>query len=79
MAENVLLTLQHLVQDVVAPDVRELKAIVQANQEITEAKLERILAEIRASRAEEKAVTTGMIAALSERIAVLETKLASKP
>ena len=42
MAENVLQTLQQLVQDVIAPDVRELKVRVAANHESLTEKIDSV-------------------------------------
>lgn len=92
MSDNILQTLQHLVQDVIAPDVRELKAN-QAAQEKQIAALERhmdvrfnaseqkidarfdaLMSAIAESRAQSELSGMRVIAALSERVAVLEAQ-----
>ncbi len=120
-SENILKTIQHIVQDVVSPDVRELKARAEALQieiaslqkqiderfasaestskarfaaadarvngleakmdarfDALEAKMDArfdiLLAAIRQSRAETELTSVKLFAALSERVAVLESQ-----
>ncbi len=85
MADNVLQTLQRLVQDVIAPDVRELKVRVNSlentmNERFTllqkqsEAQFNALMAAISESRAQSELTSFKTIAALSERVAVLEAR-----
>jgi DNA-binding TFAR19-related protein (PDSD5 family) len=84
MSENVVETLQKLIQDVVAPDVRELKVRMTALEKQTEtqynalrdqqdANFKAIMAAIGESRAKSDLETYKLIAALSERVTALET------
>lgn len=91
--ENALQTLQRIVQDVLAPDVRELKVrvaslekqvdvrfdamdqkLVALNQKI-DSQFSALMAAIRESRAEGELAGVKAIAALSERVAVLESRI----
>jgi DNA-binding NarL/FixJ family response regulator len=110
MSDNILQTLQHLVQDVIAPDVRELKAnqaslekqiaalekhmdvrFVTADQKTdarfdavdarlgaldnkSDAQFNALLSAISESRAQAELTNLRVIAALSERVAVLEAQ-----
>jgi len=103
MAENVLQTLQQLVQDVIAPDVRELKVRLAGfekqvdvrfnamEQQVdvrfnameqrfdsfgqkSEAQFKALLAAIGESKAQVELANMRLIAALSERVAVLEAQ-----
>ncbi len=85
MSENILKTLQHLVQDVIAPDVRELKVRVDANEkqmnlrfdmmdQKMDAQFRAIMAAIGESKAQSELNSMRLIAALSERVAVLESR-----
>jgi hypothetical protein len=89
MTDNVLQTLQHLLQDVIAPDVRELKVRqasfeklvderfnAQAKQ--SEMQFQTLLAAISESRAQADLAHVREISDLRERIAVIESKLAAK-
>ena len=81
MSDNVLQTLQKLVQDVIAPDVRELKVrvegvekqIVGLEKQI-EANTKAILAAIGESKAQSELASMSAVASLRERVAVLESK-----
>jgi hypothetical protein len=95
MTDNVLQTLQHAIQDVIAPDVRELKvrvASIERQMETQYTALEKqietrysslrdqqdanfkaIMAAIGESRAKNELDTYKLIAALTERVAALET------
>jgi hypothetical protein len=85
MTDNVLQTLQQLIQDVIAPDVRELKVRLSSfekqvdiqfaalRQEQT-AQFNVLLAAIRESKAETELSFTRGLAALSERVAILEAQ-----
>ena len=83
MPENVLQTLQQLVQDVIAPDVRELKVRISSLEKLMEvrfdssdqksdAQFRALMSAIAESRAQSELVTIRVVAALSERVAVLE-------
>jgi len=92
MSENVLQTLQQLVQDVIAPDVRELKVRLTASEKYmdvrftalesrfdaadqkAEARFDALMAAISESRAQAELTNMRVIAALSERVAVLEAQ-----
>ncbi|HEY2859685.1 MAG TPA: hypothetical protein VGJ21_14795 [Terracidiphilus sp.] len=99
MSENILQTLQHVVQDVIAPDVRELKANqaalekqiaalekhmdmrfeaadqkAWASDQKAEARFDALMAAISESRAQAELTNARVIAALSERVAVLEAQ-----
>jgi capsule polysaccharide export protein KpsE/RkpR len=85
MSENVLHALQQLVQDVIAPDVRELKVRVaslekqidvrfDALEQKTDAQFKALMAAISESKAQAELNTMRLIAALSERVAVLEAQ-----
>jgi uncharacterized protein YicC (UPF0701 family) len=99
MSENVLQTLQQLVQDVIAPDVRELKANqaslekqiaalekhmdvrfnsadqkTDARFDAIDARFDALMSAISESRAQAELTNLRVIASLSERVAVLETK-----
>ena len=92
MSENVLKTLQQLVQDVIAPDVRELKVLAVAQEKQIEmlkkhmdvrfeamdqkndAQFKALMSAISESRAQAELTNARVIAALSERVAVLEAQ-----
>ena len=85
MADNVLHSLQQLIQDVIAPDVRELKVRVtafekqmdvrfDAMEQQQEAQFRAIMAAIAESKAQAELSTMRLIASLSERVAVLEAQ-----
>jgi capsule polysaccharide export protein KpsE/RkpR len=103
MSDNVLQTIQQLVQDVIAPDVRELKVRVsslekqmdvrfdavekqmdtrfkavdtqfEALNQKGDAQFKAILAAIAESKAQTDLTTFRLVAALSERVAVLESQ-----
>jgi hypothetical protein len=92
MAEDVLQTPQQLVQDVIAPDVRELKVRLtslekqidvrfdaadqksDAQFKAIEAQFKGVLAAISESKAQAELTNMRLIAALSERVAVLESQ-----
>jgi hypothetical protein len=85
MSDNVLQTLQKLVQDVIAPDVRELKLRLEslekqndtrfsALEKQGEAQYKGLLAAIAESPAQSELAGMTAIASLRERIAVLESK-----
>ena len=81
--ENILQTLKNTVQDIVAPDVRELKVRMtsledtikvqfEAQRSQSEAQFKAIMAAISQSKAESELSSYKQIAALSERVAALE-------
>ncbi len=85
MADNVLQTLQRLVQDVIAPDVRELKVRMAALEKSvddrftslerqSEAQFKAIMAAIGESRAQTELAAARAVAAVSERVAALEAR-----
>ena len=88
MSENVLKTLQQLVQDVIAPDVRELKVRVaslekqmDANHQIVLDKMDTqfraLMAAISEAKAQNELSSYKLISSLAERVAVLEARRAS--
>ena len=107
MADNVIETLQRLIQDVIAPDVRELKVRLSSLERSvderftsmeksvserftsmeksvserftslerqSEAQFKALLAAIGEARAQSELASTRDIAALSERVAILEVR-----
>ena len=83
MADNVLQTLQHVIQDVIAPDVRELKVRLAALEKQSEtqynslrdqqeANFKALMSAIGESKAKQDLDTYKLIAALTERVAALE-------
>jgi len=85
MSDNILQTLQHLVQDVIAPDVRELKVRVNslekqmdvrfnALDQKNDAQFKALLAAIAESKAQAELTSMRIVASLSERVAVLEAQ-----
>jgi len=85
MSDNILQTLQHLVQDVIAPDVRELKVRVNslekqmdvrfnALDQKNDAQFKALLAAIAESKAQAELTGMRIVASLSERVAVLEAQ-----
>jgi hypothetical protein len=85
VSDNVLQTLQKLVQDVIAPDVRELKVRLESFQNETQTRFismdrrmdsmeKTILAAIAESHAQSELAGMTAIASLRERIAVLVSK-----
>ena len=84
MPDNILETLQHAIQDVIAPDVRELKVRVSSIEKQMEtqynslrdqqdANFKALMAAISESKAKSDLDTFRLIAALTERVAVLES------
>ena len=89
ITDNVLQTLQHLIQDVIVPDVRELKVrqasfeklvderfSAQAKQ--SEMQFNALMAAIAESKAQSDLARVRELADLRERIAVIESKLSAK-
>ncbi len=85
MADNLLETLQKLIQDVIAPDVRELKVRLasfesETNQNFAnaekqmDANLKVVLSAIGELKAQSELSTMRMVADLRERVAVLEAQ-----
>ena len=103
MSDNVLQTLQQLVQDVIAPDVRELKVRLtslekqmdvrfeavdrrfdamdekmntqfKAIDQKIDARFDALMSAISESKAQSELTNLRVIAALSERVAVLEAQ-----
>jgi flagellar capping protein FliD len=99
MSDNVLQTLQQLVQDVIAPDVRELKVRLtslekqidvrftavdgrftsvdsrfDALEQKLDARFDALMSAISESRAQAELTNMRVIAAPSERVAVLEAQ-----
>ena len=99
MSENILQTLQHLVQDVIAPDVRELKVRLSSLEkqmdvrfsavdqrfdaldqrfhsldQKADAQFKALMSAIAESKAQAELTNMKLIAALSERVAVLESQ-----
>lgn len=85
MAENVLETVQRLIQDVIAPDVRELKVRVGSLEKRMDERFESlekqmasnfraVLSAIGESKAQSELTVVREISELRERIAVLEAQ-----
>ncbi|MGB8481912.1 MAG: hypothetical protein WCE63_24190 [Acidobacteriaceae bacterium] len=85
MTDNVLQTLQKLVQDVIAPDVRELKVRLTSLEKSvderfsslerqSDAQFKAILAAIGESKAQAELSNMRVVSALSERVAALEAR-----
>jgi hypothetical protein len=74
MADNILETLQRLVQDVIAPDVRELKVRLESIERQNEMQFKAIMSAIAESKAQSEITLLRQVADLRERIAVLETQ-----
>ena len=85
MPENIAQTVQKVIQDLVAPDVRELKVLVQGLQkqldqrfdgqrETSEAQFQAIMAAFVEFKAQSELTNMRVIASLSERVAVLESR-----
>jgi hypothetical protein len=103
MSENILQAAQHLVQDVISPDIRELKvnqvalekqiAALEKHMDVrfnaadqksdarfetlekkSDAQFNALLSAISESRAQAELTNMRVIAALSERVAVLEAQ-----
>lgn len=85
MSENILQTLQQLVQDVIAPDVRALKVRsdslekqmdvrFDAMDQKSDAQFKAIMTAIAESKAQSKLTSMRVIATRSERVAVLESR-----
>lgn len=85
MSENILQSLQQLVQDVIAPDVRELKvrsASLEKQMDVrfdaldqkNDAQFRALMSAIAESKAQAELTSMRVIAALSERVAVLESR-----
>jgi phosphate uptake regulator len=83
MTENVLQSLQHAIQDVIAPDVRELKVRVTGLEKQSEtqynslrdqqdANFKALMSAIGESKAKHDLDTFKLYSALSERVAALE-------
>ena len=92
MSDNILQPLQQLIQDVIAPDVRELKVRLSSLEkqidvrfdaidhrfdsmdQKTDAQFKAIMAAIAESKAQAELTNMRVVAALSERVAVLESQ-----
>ena len=92
MPENIAQTVQKVIQDLVAPDVRELKVLVQglqkqldqrfeqidrrfdAQRETSEAQFKALMAAFGEFKAQSELTNMRVIASLSERVAVLESR-----
>jgi hypothetical protein len=84
MSENIAQTVQKVIQDLVAPDVRELKSLVTALQkqldqrfdaqdQKTEAQFKALMAAFGEFKAQSELTSIRVISQLSERVAVLES------
>jgi hypothetical protein len=85
MSENIAQTVQKAVQDIVAPDVRELKVLVTALQkqidqrfdaqnDKSETQFRALMAALGEFKAQSELTSLRVISALSERVAVLEAQ-----
>jgi capsule polysaccharide export protein KpsE/RkpR len=92
LPENIAQTVQKVIQDLVAPDVRELKALVQGLQkqvdqrfeqidkrfdgqrDTSEAQFKALMAAFGEFKAQSELTNMRVIASLSERVAVLESR-----
>jgi len=66
MSENLLQTLQYLIQDVIAPDVRELKVRVSSLEKQIDARFEALEARMRAQESLEQARFEAILSAIAE-------------
>ncbi len=84
MPENIAQTVQKVIQDLVTPDVRELKVLVTALQKQidqrfdaqdhkTDAQFKALMAAFGEFKAQSELASIRVISALSERVAVLES------
>ncbi len=82
MPENIAQTVQKVIQDLVAPDVRELKSLVQglqkqmdqrfeAQRETSDAQFKALMAAFGEFKAQSELANMRVLASLSERVAVL--------
>ena len=89
MTDNILETLQHAIQDVIAPDVRELKVRLAslekqvdmqfaAMNDKIDSQFKAIMAAIGESKAQSELTTFRLLSSLSERVAVLESHQAGR-
>jgi len=89
MTDHVLQTLQQLVQDIIAPDVRELKVRQASFEKLvderfnsqgkqSEMQFQTLLSAISESRAQAALARVRELLDIRERIAVIESKLAAK-
>ena len=89
MTDNVLQNLQHLIQDVIAPDVRELKVRHASFEKLVDERFNAVLkqnemqfkalmAAIAESKAQSDLARVREVSDLRERIAVIESKLSAK-
>ncbi len=81
ITENVLQTLQHLIQDVIAPDLREVKVRIDGLEKQiagiekqNASQYQAIMAAISESRAQADVLALREIGALRERVAILESQ-----
>lgn len=83
MSENIAQTVQKVIQDLVAPDVRELKTLVLALQkqmdqrfdaqdQKTDAQFKALMSAFGEFKAQSELATIRVISQLSERVAILE-------
>lgn len=84
MPENIAQTVQKVIQDLVAPDVRELKVLVTALQkqidqrfdaqdQKSDVQFKALMAAFGEFKAQSELASIRVISALSERVAVLES------
>jgi hypothetical protein len=84
MSENIAQTVQKAIQDLVAPDVRELKVLVtnlqkqmdqrfDAQDRKNDAQFHALMAALGEFKAQSELTTIRVISQLSERVAVLES------
>jgi phosphate uptake regulator len=66
MADNVLQTLQQLIQDVIAPDVRELKVRVSALEKQMDTRFTAVEKQIEAAQKQNEAQFRAVLAAIGE-------------
>ena len=66
MTENILQTLQHLVQDVIAPDLRQLRADLRSFEKQVDIRFDAIESRIKSQDALAQARFEALLAAISE-------------
>jgi hypothetical protein len=66
MSENILQTLQHLVQDVMAPDLRQLKADLRSLEKLVEVRFDAIESRMKSQESLAQARFDALLAAISD-------------
>jgi len=66
MSENILQTLQHLVQDVIAPDLRQLKADLRSLEKQVDIRFDAIESRLKSQESLAEARFEALLAAISD-------------